>query len=233
MTLRNVNEDDVPLRKRSYLWYAINKPELLGAKIAATRWLLKSITGVKTAREYMAGIGIQSLCVRERFPRVRLNSSDVSVECVAHLGRLGIPAKVLDARKEMLLYDDSDLKLVDFPASSILHVNRGKWRDQFYAMFEGRPRAVIWTDTSISYHIAVHGARYAHALGVKRLTSTEDYVRAYSGWLDDQFGYTIARAAVRGHNALYLCAMPERYETEIKTFALNDHLGEFQCRIIG
>jgi hypothetical protein len=227
--LKNVVEDHLPLRRRSYIWFAINKPELLGAKIAATRWLLKAIPKVKSVREYMGGIGLQSLLVREHFKPTRHIISDINEECVAHLKRMGFAASCEDARKSMLEPDSSELKMVDFPASSILHIRDNV---QFHALFASHPRAVVWTDTSISYHIAVHGARYAKALGVKALTSAEDYVRAYSEWLNRQFGYTIARAATRGRNALYLCAVPRACEVEFKTFALADHREEFKCVII-
>lgn len=232
MTLKNVDEDDVALQKRSYMWFAINKPELLGAKVAATRWLLEEFPKgrLTSVREYMAGIGIQSLLVRNRFKPREHVLSDLNEECVAHLHRLKFNALCEDARKSMLRPDFSDFKLVDFPASSILHI-QGKWEKQFAALFASYPSAVIWTDTSISYHIAVHGARYARALGVKALGSTTDYVRAYSEWLRYTFGYTIARAAIRGRNALYLCAVPGVRKPEIKAFSLEDHMGEFKCVI--
>lgn len=232
MALNYVDETDRPLHKRSYLHYAVHKPELLGAKVAATRWLLQGCPRpVKSVREYMAGIGIQSLLAQERFKPARHVVADMDSECVSHLVQLGFNARGEDARRAMLEPDNSDLRLVDFPAGSVLHV-QGKWRAQFNALFASLPKAVVWTDTSISYHIAVHGARYAKALGALKLTSKEDYVHAYSAWLSKEWGYFICRAAVRGTNALYLCAIPGEGSPEIEYFPLENHKHLFKGSVI-
>ena len=102
--------------------------------------------------------------------------------------------------------DDSQLKFLDLPNSSILQIEK-KWKDGFYKLFDSKPKLVVWTDTSVTYPMSLHG---------------EKYVDSYSKWLYNKFGYSIKRAAFRARNAVYFAAISGDHKTESKSFPVKE-----------
>ena len=219
------SEDNVSLHNRSYLHYAAEHPELVSAKCWATKWLLEDIidmTQTYTAIEYMAGIGVQSLLIQKLFNLELHVMGELDEGCVEHLSSIDWNHKVIvncqDAKKSLIEDHNFDLKFLDLPNSSILQVTT-KWKNGFNKLFESNPKLVVWTDTSITYPISIHGEKYGNILNTK-LETKFDYINAYSAWLFRNFGYTIKRAAIRGTNAVYFAAVPGLVSTTISSFPI-------------
>jgi hypothetical protein len=128
----------------------------------------------------------------------------------------------------MFTHTDYDLKFADFPSSSVLSV-QNKWKG-FRKLFESKPKLVVWTDTSISYPMKIHGARYAQIFNSDELVTREDYVEQYALWLQHEFDYSIVKAAFRGKNAVYLAAVPGTRDTETKAFPLDQYSDGFEIQ---
>lgn len=225
-------EDDVSLHNRSYLHYAASHKELVAAKAWATKWLLEDIVDTNkeySAREYMGGIGIQSLLIQNLFKIKKHTIGELDEGCIKHLSTndwkktpIVLHQNVNDAIKDDEHYD---FKFADFPNSSILQITT-KWKNIFYKLFESKPTLVVWTDTSVTYPMSIHGEKYSKILSSK-ISNKYEYVNAYSFWLYDNFGYSIKRAAFRGKNAVYFAAVEHQTQTEIKEFPISNNLDGF------
>lgn len=226
------DESSVSTHKRSYGHFVATQPELVAAKCAATNWLLNILDDTQeySSREYFAGVGITTRIVTGKFKIRSQALSDEYLGCVDQLNSVdwGVTTLVRqqDARKAMLEEDDSDLKFYDFPHSSILHLQK-KWSG-FQRAFDSKPKLVVWTDTAVAYHMAIHGKRYAAAFGIDKVESHEDYVAGMSSWLYSQFGYTIARAAFRANNAVYFAAVPGEVDGELEYFKIKESQDSFK-----
>jgi len=144
-------EDDVSTYKQSYAHFIATKPGLVAAKAAATDWLLDILNpdSEYTSREYFAGVGIVTCILNNKFKITSQILNDSSDVCVNQLNATPWTVTTLvrqqDARKAMLEEDNSDLKFYDFPASSILHLNK-KWSG-LKSGFASQPKLLVWTDT--------------------------------------------------------------------------------------
>ena len=219
------SEEDVSLHNRSYLHYAAQHSDMVAAKCWATKWLLENIIDTSkeySAREYMAGIGIQTLLIQKLFKLEHHIIGELDEGCVSHLldNEWDVTPVVRhqDASKAVQENDNSDLKFLDLPNSSILKITT-QWKDIFYKLFESKPKLIVWTDTSVTYPMSIHGEKYGKILSAE-IRDKYDYVNAYSAWLFRNFGYSIKRAAFRGNNAVYFAAVPGMHETEMKSFPL-------------
>lgn len=213
------SEENVSLHNRSYLHYAADHQDMVATKAWATKWLLEDIVENKeyTAHEYMAGIGIQSLLIQKLFKIKQHIIGELDEGCIEHLSNIewGVTPIIkhqnaFDAAKEN---DTSDLKFLDVPNSSILQMNT-KWKDIFFRLFESKPELVVWTDTSVTYPMSIHGERYSNIFS-EPVSDKYSYAEAYSRWLDRTFGYKIKRAAFRGKNAVYFAAVPSYNTTKL------------------
>ena len=226
------SEDDVSLHKRSYLHYASEHSDFVAEKSWATKWLLENILPDQpyTCHEYMAGIGVQTVLAQKLFNISKHIVGELDPECIEHLEQQEWDVKPIfrleSAQNAIQFSNDCDLKFLDLPSSSILKITR-EWKDCFLPLFENDPKLVVWTDTSITYHISIHGEKYRKILESDKLLTKEDYIRAYSEWLYKKFGYSIKRAAIRGRNAVYFAAVKGKEETIIKEFPLNENLNGF------
>jgi hypothetical protein len=177
----------------------------------------------------MAGIGVQSLLIQKLFKLELHVMGELDEGCVEHLSSIYWGHKAIvkcqDAQKSLMEDNNFDLKFLDLPNSSILQVTT-KWKDGFNKLFESNPKLVVWTDTSITYPISIHGEKYGNILGAK-LDTKFDYINSYSAWLFRNFGYTIKRAAIRGTNALYFAAVPGLVSTTISSFPIAENEGGF------
>ena len=226
------SEDDVSLHNRSYLHYAADHQDMVSAKCWATKWLLDNSVDMNeqyNVREYMAGIGVQTLIIQKLFNIKKHIVGELDEGCINHLitnewnpRPIFLHRNAFDCIKEK---DDSDLKFLDLPNSSILQVTT-KWKDIFYNLFESKPKLVVWTDTSVTYPMSIHGKKYGEILSAE-INDKYDYVNAYSAWLFRELGYNIIRAAFRGKNAVYFAAVPYQINTEMKEFPLNDYSDGF------
>lgn len=221
------SEENVSLHNRSYLHYAAEHPDMVAAKCWATKWLLEDIVDSNeeySVREYMAGIGIQTLLIQKLFKLKSHTIGELDEGCVEHLKEnswdVTPVVKHQNAAEAVLEEDKSDLKFLDLPNSSVLQITK-KWKDIFYPVFESKPKLVVWTDTSVTYPMSIHGEKYGKILSAE-ISDKYDYVKAYSVWLFDNFQYTIKRAAFRGKNAVYFAALRGLHKTEMKEFPLNE-----------
>ena len=226
------SEENVSLHNRSYLHYAATHSDLVAAKAWATKWLLENIIDTEpeyTVREYMAGIGIQTLLIQKLFKVHHHIIGELDEGCVNHLldneWDVTPVVRQQDASKAVNEFDNSDLKFLDLPNSSILQITT-KWKDVFNKLYESRPKLVVWTDTSVTYPMSIHGEKYGKILSAE-IRDKYDYVNAYSAWLFRNFGYNIKRAAFRGKNAVYFAAVEGLHKPEMKEFPLAENANGF------
>jgi hypothetical protein len=226
------SEDNVELHKRSYIHYLADHQPLVAAKVVATAWALeKTLLDTDksyTSREYLAGVGVMTCIITNMLNISKQTLGELDAECVEQL-RLtnwGVPTvvnheSVIDALQKE---DDSDIKFLDFPNSSILQLQK-QWKG-FENAFTSRPKFLMWTDTSVTYPTSLHGEKYSEILGVK-VTTKEEYVKGISTWLYKNFGYSLIRAAFRDRNAVYLTCAPGQYEVEMKHFPAKGNESNF------
>jgi len=226
------SEDNVSLHNRSYLHYAADHQDLVSTKCWATKWLLENVIDNNknySVIEYMAGVGVQTLIIQKLFKISSHIVNELDNDCADHLSnnKWDYPLTVYrgDARKILSEDNNSDLKFFDLPNSSILQITT-KWEKEFKKMFESNPKLVVWTDTSVTYPMSIHGKRYGEILSAE-INDKYDYVNSYSAWLFRELGYNIIKAAFRGKNAVYFAAVPYKTETIMKEFPLNDYSDGF------
>ena len=221
-------EEGLSRNERSYIHFAVAHSDMVSAKCWATEWLLTDLLPKKkySAVEYLAGVGVQTVVIQNLFNLSEHVVMERDLECYAHLKKVGLNAFNADANKSMFTHTDFDLKFADFPSSSVLSVQK-KWKG-FRKLFENKPKLVVWTDTSISYPIKIHGARYSKIFNSGELVTREDYVEQYALWLQREFDYSIAKAAFRGKNAVYFAAVPGTRDTETKAFPLDKYSDGFE-----
>lgn len=226
------SEDDVDLHKRSYIHYLASHQPLVAAKVAATTWALEKTlldeSKSYTSREYLAGVGVMTCIITNVLKISNQILGELDASCVEQLRRTdwGVPTvvkheNVIDALQEK---DESDLKFLDFPNSSILQLKK-QWKG-FEKAFESSPKFVMWTDTSVTYPMSIHGKKYSDLLG-QVVTTKEEYVEGMSEWLYRNYGYSLVRAAFRDRNAVYLTSAPGKYKLEMKHFPAKGNEGSF------
>lgn len=228
-----VSEESRSKEKRSYAHYLAEHQPLVAAKVAATEWLLRSagldLTRRYTSREYLAGVGIQTILITNIFNISNQILGELDTQCVEQLARVEWNApttvrqqNVIEALKEP---DDSQLKFLDFPASSVLTLKK-KWKG-FENVFESKPELVVWTDTSCTYPYSLHGKRYAEILNAP-VTNVDEYLAGITQWLQREYNYTLVAAAFRARNAIYLAARPGAHELKTARFMPKDHEEAFK-----
>ena len=229
----NVPLKDESKRKRnkqSYLHFISKEQNLVSAKCNATYWLLNDVDINKkySVREYFAGVGIQSTLLQNMFDIKEHKVSEIDEECYNQLkfDKRWESFKE-DGHKAILNNENYDIKMFDFPHSSIIHLKRGKWSN-FLAGFISNPEIVCWTDTSMTYSIKVHGSNYAKELNVNQLNSFTDYFNSLSNWLYENVGYSIVKVAYRAKNAAYIKAIKGKHQLIEKRFELEDNLDGFR-----
>ena len=227
------SEGDRNQHDRSYLHFAAQKPDLVACKSYATEWLLKNIIDESkeySVMEYMAGVGIQTLLIQKTFKIKNHVVNELDEGCVDHLKNTNFDTTPLvtgeDAKVLLSIDNTADLKFLDFPSSSIIRTTR-EWKEGFAKMFESEPKLIVWTDTSVTYPMKLHGNRYAKIMGVESINSKEEYVQSYSDWLYRTHRYSIVKAAFRHKNAVYFAAIKGKHETQMKEFKLGDTLDGF------
>jgi len=224
----NVALKDESNKKRndqSYLHFITSRQDLVSAKCIATEWLLEDVNINKeySIREYFAGVGIQATLLQNMLNVKKHKVSDIDLECFNQLKEDNRWKSFKeDGHKAILNNEYFDIKMLDFPHSSIIHLKRGKWSN-FLASFISKPEIVCWTDTSMTYSIKIHGSNYAKELNVSSLNSFSEYFKAMSDWLYSQVGYSIVKVAYRAKNAAYIKAIKGKHNLTEKSFPLDKY----------
>ena len=222
----NVSLKDESNKKRneqSYLHFITSRQDLVSAKCIATEWLLEDVNVDReySIREYFAGVGIQATLLQNMLNVTKHKVSDIDLECFNQLKEdKRWESLKEDGHKAILDNQYYDIKMLDFPHSSIIHLKRGKWSN-FLGAFISKPEIVCWTDTSMTYSIKIHGSNYAKELNASSLNSYSDYFKAMSDWLYGQVGYSIAKVAYRAKNAAYIKAIKGKHNLTEKSFPLD------------
>lgn len=209
------SEETTTTSSRSYLHYLSDRPDLVAAKCWATFWLLESLGLDKEKKrnviEYFAGAGISTTIIRGMFDVDYHVLVDKDGNCFDQLSSIDPTLNVIkaDFTKIEKVEDHFDLKFLDFPRSSIANMHTAWGIDNFLSVFKSGPSAVVWTDTAVSYSMAVHGKTYKKYFNTSReINSPEAYYEEYSSWLFEKTGYSIASVAKRANNALYMASVP-------------------------
>ena len=221
-----VDEDKTSKHERSYMHYVSQHSDLVAAKCNATEWLLGRILPIDcklVVREYFGGAGIMSTIIRGMFEVNSHYIGERDKHCVVQLEK-AFPQAICeeaDALESMTRTEYADIEILDFPSSSIIHTKRlgEKWTNGFQKVLSRKPNAIIWTDTSVTYPISIHGSRYEKEIGAP-ITTQSEYLMRYSEWLYNTYGYSICRAAYRARNAVYLLAQPGQHVLEEKHFPI-------------
>lgn len=228
------DEDTANKHNRSYIHYVAEHMPWVAAKCWATKWALEGLNLDKdkqyTCIEYFAGVGIMTTIIQNMLNISKSIVAERDENCYKQLLLNSWKAPTVayhkDAKDFLLEPDSSDLKFLDFPNSSILQINK-IWSEGFNKAFSTKPKMVMWTDTSVTYPMAIHGAKYSKEFGGLPVTSKEEYVDSMSKWLYNKFGYSIIRAAFRAKNAVYLVSIPGKHKTEIKYFPVEGNENGF------
>jgi len=221
-----VDEDQTSKHERSYMHYVSQHSDLVAAKCNATQWLLDSILPIdrkRVVREYFGGAGIMSIIIRGMLEMESHYIGERDKQCVIQLEK-AFPEAICeeaDALESMDINHYADIEILDFPSSSIIHTKRSgqKWTEGFQKVLSRKPNAFIWTDTSVTYPISIHGPKYEKEIG-SPITTQSEYLMRYSEWLYNTHGYSICRAAYRARNAVYLLARPGKHVLEEKHFPI-------------
>ena len=216
--------------KRSYLYFVQEKQELVSSKCLATEWLIKDLAdSYLTIREYFAGAGVSTIIFQNVIKPTEHVAGDLDYECYNQLSSIkGIKSLHEDGHKSILKNEKFDIKICDFPKSSIIQITRGLWSN-FLALFLSKPKYVIWTDTSRTYPISIHKEKYEKILQ-QNINNYEEYFEAMSKWLESNTGYSINKVAYRGKNANYILASPNKNILEHKYFNLENEYKGFVWR---
>ena len=216
-------ESNKKRNEQSYLHFITSRQDLVSAKCIATEWLLEDVNVDReySIREYFAGVGIQATLLQNTLTVTKHKVSDIDLECFNQLKEHKRWESLKeDGHKAILDNEYYDIKMLDFPHSSIIHLKRGKWSN-FLASFICKPEIVCWTDTSMTYSIKIHGSNYSKELNISSLNSYSDYFKAMSDWLYGQVGYSIAKVAYRAKNAAYIKAIKGKHNLTEKSFPLD------------
>jgi hypothetical protein len=217
------DESNKKKNEQSYLHFITSRQDLVSAKCIATEWLLEDVNVDReySIREYFAGVGIQATLLQNMLNVTKHKVSDIDLECFNQLKEdKRWESLKEDGHKAILDNEYYDIKMLDFPHSSIIHLKRGKWSN-FLASFICKPEIVCWTDTSMTYSIKIHGSNYSKELNISSLNSYSDYFKAMSDWLYGQVGYSIAKVAYRAKNAAYIKAIKGKHNLTEKSFPLD------------
>jgi len=223
------DESNITKHKQSYLHFVKEKQKLVSAKCLATSWLLNDLQDEKlSVREYFAGAGISSVIIQNIVDTNNHKVGDLDKDCCEQLKTLNNMEVVHeDGHKSILNNESYDLKVCDFPHNSIIQISRGKWSN-FLALFNSKPKYVVWTDTARTYPLSIHKKRYEKEFNKNGLNNYEDYFEFMSDWLLDYTGYTIQKVAYRGSNANYILASKANWtQIEHKSFTLEDECEGF------
>jgi len=218
------DESEKKRNDQSYLHFITSRQDLVSAKCIATEWLLEDIRTNRehSVREYFAGVGLQSTLIQNMINVKEHKVSDIDINCYKQLKEdKRWVATQEDGNKAILQNENFNIKMLDFPHSSIIHLKRGKWSN-FLAVFISNPEIVIWTDTSMTYSIKIHGSNYAKELNTTTLNSYSEYFKAMSKWLYTQVGYSLVKVAYRAKNAAYIKAIKGKHNLIEKSFPIND-----------
>lgn len=191
--------------ERSYLRYVWAKAPQVSAKCWATEWLLRDVVA-ESVCEYFAGAGITATIMKHVCGAHQFTLVEKSAACVQQLTYAFPEQRVVQGDARKVAGCAADVAVLDFPRFTITQA-QGRWRTPLKAIFDTVPKAVLITDTSLSY-FSVHRQLYSAKLGMACETH-EDYCRAYSRWLYEETGYSVMRVAVRGKNAVYMLTMPQ------------------------
>jgi len=225
----NKDESKIKKHKQSYLHFVKEKQNLVSAKCLATSWLLNDLKNENlSVREYFAGAGISSVIIRNIVNTTNHKVGDLDKDCCEQLKTLNDMEVVHeDGHKALLNNENYDLKVCDFPHSSIIQISRGKWSN-FRAAFISKPKYVVWTDTARTYPLSIHKRKYEKEFNKVGLNNYQNYFEFMSDWLLYHTGYSVQKVAYRGKNANYILASRgDSINIQHKSFALEDECKGF------
>lgn len=196
-----------PEGANSYQYVVSNRPNMVSAKALCTEWLLewiKNSLGKKVkVVEFLGGVGITTTIIRGVLDKMVSKHViyELDDQCLHQLRQAFPSCKVEKGdAKETTLRDCGDLVSLDFPYFTTKTLE--EWAPNFGVLLGERPRAVLVTDTS-AQRLPVHRAFYTKFFG-KPIHTVEDYTKAFSNLLEEDYGYSISRAALRPGVSYYL-----------------------------
>jgi hypothetical protein len=205
-------EDEADVRKKSsYLYWVFKKGNLSYVKAHATRQFkmlkrLQALANIDTIQEFFGGAGMGTGIAQRLFRPKEHYVYELDEGCVAHLQKQRFSSNIVlqqgDAKDTMLAASYADLMYCDFAFFNPTHFP--EWQLQIDHIFGLKPKAVCMNDTSFwSRHL--HQSTFAKPLNKDVLTSTEDYVMAYSEKMFKDYGYAVDSVYIhRGASFLYM-----------------------------
>ena len=147
------------------------------------------VPAVRSVVEYFGGVGIFSTIVQQLFHPSQHWAFDIDPDCVAQLQTIpGLAATAGDAHGTMGTIE-ADLVVCDFAVCTLRTVN--EW--PLIQVTTRRPRYIVVSDTALR-RLGLHRALYSRLAGVP-VVSLEDYVRVYSKYMWELYGYSVTHVA--------------------------------------
>lgn len=210
--LEFADETDVT-NKASYLHWVFRKGNFPYIQAHAAKQFnmlkrLQTLTNIDTIQEFFGGAGMGTGIAQRLFRPKEHYVYERDADCMAHLQQQRFSNNIVlqqgDAKDTMLAAPYADLMYCDFGYFNPTHIP--EWQSQLDHIFGLQPKAVCINDSSFwSRHL--HKTTYAKPLNKDILTSTEDYVMAYSEKMLHDYGYAVDSVYIhRGASFLYIPA---------------------------
>jgi len=206
------DETDVS-NQASYLHWVFKKGNFAYVQAHAARQFnmlkrLKALANIETIQEFFGGAGMGTGIAQRLFRPKEHYVYELDAGCVTHLQQQRFSSNIVlqqgDAKDTMLTAPYADLMYCDFALFNPTHIP--EWQLQIDHIFGLKPKAVCMNDTSFwSRHL--HKTTFAKPLNKDVLSSTKDYVMAYSEKMLQDYGYAVDSVYIhRGASFLYMPA---------------------------
>jgi hypothetical protein len=195
----------------SYLYWVFKKGNFSYVQAHATRQFkmlkrLQGLANIDTIQEFFGGAGMGTGIAQRLFRPKEHYVYELDEGCIAHLQNQRFSKDIVlqqgDAKDTMLAAPYADLMYCDFAFFNPTRIS--EWQLQLDHIFRLKPKAVCMNDTSFwSRHL--HQSTFAKPLNKEILTTTEDYVLAYSEKMLQDYGYAVDSVYIhRGASFLYM-----------------------------
>lgn len=177
-----------------YKWLNKNA-KVVGHNALCQEWLLAN-EGLEESRilEPFGGLGIASVVIRNLLKPSWQRVHEIDDDCLKQLKEciepLGVETGFGDAKKTVV-DTEADIYIMDFASYTCHHFKN--WEKQWDAIFNRKPKAVSWFDSSAKY-LHLNKDLYSKELG-SPINNKDDYAKAVSKFIYDRYGYSITKAA--------------------------------------
>lgn len=212
---------ELPMLDETSGFFAHTNRGELSRRALAFEWLVDGVPEDKVWMEPFAGIGLQSVIIKNVTNPKMQYLSDIDEACVRQL-HLVLPEddKIIinegDAYHMLTHLDDNpvDVMVLDFP--NFTPVKFEQWKPVLDEAFRKGPKLVEITDVSPRF-LHLHKNLYSEILGAE-INTKEDYIRAISKYIHDHYYYSVVKAGYKAGTAYMALGNVNIEDPEIKFF---------------